>query len=327
MPDLCQGARGRLLALERELCDATVVPLLTRDVDRLVTKLKERRAATDDGESIGHEWDYLAAVAAERWPLLEPALADLDLPALERMAETAAAARDELGPVVDRWRDLLGRAEAQLARDSTLLWSTVDLLVLAILVVAPDPETEAAASRRVNLRREPATGASDVRTGVDIALRLLNSTPLRERVPHDGVPVPPLRELDVAAAVVRQRLSRAIEADELERARALVFGDPSNLWVALSVLAGREYPAAAALAYARLAALVRAAVAGEDPGALDLDTAATELLGAEGAAAFIAAVDALRDGRTPEEIFGNVPSRRPGQGHPHEPPGSAGGDS
>jgi len=315
---LVAGGARRLASLERELREEAPATALAADAARLARKLTALRGGSSSAESLRHEWDYLAATTVERWPLLEPAVVELDLPALIRAGAGGAGLREELAPLVARWRAALERSEATLRAEPSLLWSVVELLVLTILVVAPEPATEAAAARHVRPRPPRPEAVAAVRTGAALALRLLETTPRRERVPHDGLPVPPLADLAVAAAVVRRRLNQAQAADELERARALVFGDPSTLWVALSVLPRQKYPAEAAVAHARLAEVARRAAAGEPPPD-GVETMAGDLLGAESVAAFVATLDALRAGRTAEELFGDpspraAPSPRESQG-------------
>jgi len=301
---LVAGGARRLARLECELREEAPAAALAADATRLARKLTALRGGDPNAESLPHEWDYLAAATVERWPLLEPAVVDLDLSALNRVGAGGSRLRDELEPLVRRWRAALEGAESTLRADPALLWSVVDLLVLTILVVAPEPAVEAAAARHVQPRSPRPEAVAAVRDGTALALRLLETTPRHERVPHDGLPVPPLADLAVAAAVVRRRLSQAQAADELERARALVFGDPSTLWVALSVLPRQEYPAQAAVAHARLAEVARRAAAGEPPPE-GVETLARDLIGAEAVAAFVATLDALRAGRTAEELFGN----------------------
>jgi len=304
LASLVAGANDRLAYLERQLRDEDSAAALSRDVGRLARKLGALRADPSTTEPQRPEWDYLAAATAERWPLIEPALLELDLPALARMGAGSSRLREELGPLATGWRGALGRAKAELDGDPSLLWSVIDLLVLTLLVAAPEPAVEAAAARHVRPRTARPEAVTAVRSGTEVALRLLETTPRAERVPHDGLPVPPLADLPVAAAVVRRRLNQAAAADELERARALVLGEPSALWIALSVLPRHEYPAAAAVAHARLAEIARRAAGGEAPPD-DSEDLARALLGADSAAAFAATLDALRQGHTAEELFGD----------------------
>ncbi len=304
---LVSGASDRLASLERQLQDGKAAEAQTRDAARLARKLAALRADATTTGTQRPEWDYLAAATAERWPLLEPAIVELDLPALTRAAAGSAELREELRPLVARWRGALGRATAELAAEPALLWSVIDLLALTLLIVAPEPAVETAAARHVRPRPPHPESVAAVRAGTAIALRLLETSPRAERVPHDGLPVPALADLAVAAAVVRRRLNQAATADELERARALVLGEPSALWVALSVLPRHEYPAAAAVAHARLAEVARRAAVGELPPD-DGEALARDLLGAGSAAAFAATLRALGAGLTAEELFGD-PSR------------------
>ncbi len=301
---LAGGASDRLANLERQLQDGKAAEAQAHDAARLARKLAALRADPATTGKERPEWDYLSAATAERWPLLEPAIVELDLPALTRAGASSAELREELGPLVTRWRGALERATAELDAEPALLWSVIDLLAVTLLVVAPEPAVENAAAHQVRPRPPRPEPVAAVRAGTAIALRLLETAPRTERVPHDGLPVPALADLTVAAAVVRRRLNRAATTDELERARALVLGEPSALWVALSVLPRHEYPAAAAVAHARLAEVARRAAAGEPPPDGG-EALARDLLGNGSATAFAATLRALAAGLTAEELFGD----------------------
>lgn len=301
---LLAGAKRRLANLKRELAEPDTAARLHRDVVRLAAALGELQRAPTDDPTPGHEWDYLAAVGAERWPLIEPSLVALELPSLRRGAEDREVLERDLSAVAVRWEEQLDAAAAALSAEPALLWCLPELLVLTLLVAAADAEGETAAAAQLTVDPRRAEAATALRTGLEIAGRLVGSTPRHERIPHAGLPVPPLSDLSVAAAVVQHRLTLAAAEDELARARALVLGDPSVLWIALAVLERHEYPRAAAVAHARLAELARRAGAeGREFGAAD-ESLAQELLGAEGAVAFLAALRAIAAGRCPEELFG-----------------------
>jgi hypothetical protein len=302
------AARERLTALRGELADDAIAERIRSAAADLAAKLADLRRQTDAPEALRHEWDYLAAATAERWPVLEPAIAELDLPLLERAATSVAGARGELEPQVSRWEAAIARTEGELEQDPSLLWSATELVVLSLLATPLDRELEAAAARRAAVAPRRTAAVETVLAGVSLGLRLVGTTPRAQRTPHDGLPVPRLADPDLAAAIVRQRLTA--EVDELGRARALVLGEPEMLWIALSVLPRHEYPGPAAVAHARLAAVARTVLTAGAPTS-SAASEARELLGEDSGDTFIATLDRLRAGSTTDELFGGT-VRSPG---------------
>ena len=134
----------------------------------------------------------------------------------------------------------------------------------------------------------------------------MHATPRAERVAHDDLLVPPLKDLDLSAALVRHRIHQARGHDDLARARALLLGDPELLWLALAVVEKTEYPEHTAPIYGRLAALVRRFVReGEESTETERELAARarEVFGETQAAALVESTRQLRAGRRPEELF------------------------
>lgn len=199
-------------------------------------------------------WDYLAGLYSARFPLLRPAVDGQDLPTLEQLAngsgETTGAHLDgELRGGLQRLRAALEALETS----PHLVWSHVDLVVLTILQLAPSPEHESAAARRVSLPSSKRDSESQVlAAGLDFSLFLLNAVPRRFRRFHRDVPVPTLIDPELGETIVRCRLNQAAPEGPMVRANALVLGEPEFLWLALAVADTQEFPQEAWTAYARM---------------------------------------------------------------------------
>lgn len=206
-----------------------------------------------EAEQLEESWNMLSTLLGDRYPVLDRICQLGDLPGLERLRADRAAAL----ALVNQSLEVIRSARSLLRAEPGLVWSQIALVVLTILLREESNKDDAAAAARVNTRPKEIAKADQLRKALRNSMRALHSVPARDRSMHDGVPVPKLPDHDLAAALVRHRITEAATGTDLEKARALTAGEPELLWVALAVVSAHRYPHEAAEVYARLAPRAR----------------------------------------------------------------------
>jgi hypothetical protein len=224
---------------------------------RLLAKALGALRASEDAEQEERQarFDFLESMLVDRYPVLGPAAEAMDLEALERLEERAAALE-----VLDADRSLIDAGREALRSEPDLVFSSVGLVVLTILARRRAPEDEAKLAARIAPHAGDVSSAERLESALARALAWIHSVPSAERKPYDGVPVMPNLEPALAAVVVRHRISEARSSNALAKGRALAAGEPSLLWLGHLLAEKLPYPEIAAAAFASLAGPARSFV-------------------------------------------------------------------
>ena len=290
---LTTGAKLRGAA--RELVDATV----ERD------RLRDTAFNTPEAERAEENWAYLNVAYADRYPLLVGFIDRGDLRSLERIAsgpalDAARILRADLDSRLNSYAEI----RANLQEEPEGIWSVLSLVVLALSRAELEDKQQSAVAARAN------AGSTDswftlVNTQLKGALHICHGIPPCDRVRHRGVLALPLEDRDLGAALVQYCANEATAQGELDQARVLTMGDSTILWLADDVVRVREYPEEAVRAFARLAPLVRQALAvdaSEYEAAREaVEAALREELDEASQARVLSTIEKLRSGLSPEQ--------------------------
>ena len=289
------AAGAKLRGAARELVDATV----ERD------RLRETAFNTPEAERAEENWAYLEVAYADRYPLLVGFIDRGDLRSLERIAsgpalDAARILRADLDSRLNSYAEI----RANLQEEPEGIWSVLSLVVLALSRAELDDKQQSAVAARAN------AGTADswfalVNTQLKGALYICHGIPPCDRIRHQGVLALPLEDRDLGTALVQYCANEATAQGELDQARVLTMGDSTILWLAHDVVRVHAYPEEAVRAFAKLAPLVRRALA---VGASEYEAARNEVeaalreeLDEASQVRVLSTIEKLRSGLSPEQ--------------------------